>query len=251
MTLALALASAVIGALVGSFVGTLCLRWPAGEQVTRGRSRCDGCGRVLGALELVPLASALASGGRCRSCGARIDRFHTWVELGGAAIGGAALALSPDWSGAAMALFGWLLLPLAILDARHLWLPDRLVLLLGIVGLAGGGFLLGVPLGDRLIGGAAGFLGLWAIGRLYRASRGREGLGSGDPKLLGAIGLWTGWAALPIVLLGASLIGLGAAVARGRGGSEMVAFGTLLAVGAMLCVAAALRFAGVRALLGG
>jgi leader peptidase (prepilin peptidase)/N-methyltransferase len=232
-------------------VATLCLRWPAGEQVTRGRSRCDGCGRALGPLELVPVVSALASDGRCRTCGAAIDRFHLWVELGAAAIGGVALALSPDASGAALALFGWLLLPLAILDARHLWLPDRLTLLLAVAGLLVGGFLLGVALPQRLIGGGAGFVALWLIGRGYRAVRGREGLGAGDPKLLGAIGLWMGWAALPAVLLGASLIGLVFAVARGRGASSMVAFGTLLAAGAMLCAAAALQVAAVRALIAG
>ncbi|HYI42846.1 MAG TPA: prepilin peptidase, partial [Sphingomicrobium sp.] len=110
MTFLIALAGAVLGAIVGSYVATLCLRWPRGAQASTGRSRCDACGRTLEPLELVPVLSALAARGRCRSCGARIDRFHLRVELAAAAIGALALLISPDLRGAALALFGWLLL---------------------------------------------------------------------------------------------------------------------------------------------
>lgn len=79
----------LIGLVLGSFIATLVLRWPAGRSVL-GRSQCDGCGRQLGALDLVPLLSAIASRGRCRECGGAIDRFHGRVELGSALLGVAA-----------------------------------------------------------------------------------------------------------------------------------------------------------------
>src|SRR3546814_1763842 len=73
---------------------TLFRSWPAGRSVL-GRSQCDACGRPLGLLDLVPLLSALAARGRCRMCGAPIDRFHSRVEAGSALIGALALALMP------------------------------------------------------------------------------------------------------------------------------------------------------------
>lgn len=230
MTLILTLAGAVAGAIAGSYIATLCLRWPRGAQASTGRSRCDGCGKALSPLELVPVASALASRGKCRSCGAKIDPFHWQVELAAAAIGAAALLVSPDPNGGALALLGWLLLPLAILDARHFWLPDRLTGALAAGGLVAGDLLSGVPLVHRLIGGAAGYCALALLAALYRRLRSREGLGGGDAKLLGAIGLWTGWAALPAILVVASLLGLALAALRRHGPSDAVAFGTLIAI---------------------
>lgn len=210
--------AALIGLMAGSFIATLVLRWPAGRSVL-GRSQCDGCGRPLGALDLVPLLSALAWRGRCRTCNEAIDPFHWRVELGSALIGAMALALMPGTAGGWLwALFGWLLLPLALLDARHFWLPDRLNLLLGIVGLLVAGPMLGTSLIDRWIGALAGGLILALIAWAYRRARGAEGMGGGDPKLVAAIGAWLGWQALPLMLLLASLGGIvWALIAQGKG----------------------------------
>jgi leader peptidase (prepilin peptidase)/N-methyltransferase len=240
LALALALAGALLGAIAGSFIATLCLRWPKGVQASSGRSRCDGCGRALAPLELVPLLSGLVARGRCRSCGAPIDPLHWRVELAAAAVGAAAMLVSPDLRGAALTLFGWLLLPLAILDARHFWLPDRLTTALAVAGLLAGGALSGAPLPHRLIGGAVGFGALALIAWGYRRLRSRDGLGGGDPKLLGAIGLWTGWAALPAILVIASLAGLALALLRRHGPGEAVPFGSLLALGGWLWAAVSL-----------
>lgn len=229
-------AGAVLGAVAGSFLATLVLRWPAGRTLA-GRSRCDGCGRALAAWELVPLASYVAQRGRCRSCGAAIDPRHVAIEAAAAAIGAVALALAPGPVGFAGALFGWMLVALAVLDVEHLWLPDRLTAPLAVLGLATS--LLGgpPPLPDRLIGAVAGWAALAAVGWGYRRLRRRVGLGGGDPKLLGAIGAWLGWAALPFVLLGASAIGLLHVIsraARGRhvGAADKLPLGALLAAAA-------------------
>ncbi|CAA9517989.1 MAG: Leader peptidase (Prepilin peptidase) / N-methyltransferase [uncultured Sphingomonas sp.] len=233
MTVLPALLGAVAGAIVGSYVATLCLRWPGGESASGGRSRCDSCGRTLRPAELIPLLSAAWSRGRCSSCGAPIAAFHHRTELAAAGIGAAALLVAPDPAGAAAALFAWLLLPLVLLDWRHFWLPDRLVLLLAAAGLALGG-LLGVSLEERLAGGLGGFGLLWLLAWAYRRLRGREGLGAGDPKLFGAIGLWLGWQMLPLLLLGASSLGLAAALLSRDHirPDQRLPFGTLLGVAA-------------------
>ena len=227
-------AAAVAGAIAGSFIATLCVRWPRGEQAIMGRSRCDSCNRELSALELVPIVSWIYTRGRCRTCGARIPTLHLWIEIAAAVLAATAVTLQPNVQGAALAAFWLLLLAPAVLDARHHWLPDPLTLVVAVAGLLLGGIATSAPLVDRLIGGATGFLALWLIALAYRRSRGREGLGAGDPKLLGAIGLWTGWVALPAILLFAALAGLGVAVVQGRSRLDRMPFGTLLAGAAVV-----------------
>ena len=211
--------AALIGLILGSFIATLVLRWPAGRSVV-GRSQCDGCGRPLGALDLVPLLSTVASRGRCRTCNAAIDPFHWRVELGAALIGSVALAIMPGTAGWLWALFGWLLLPLALLDARHFWLPDRLNLLLGIVGLLLAGPLLETSLIDRWVGAIVCGLTLAAIAEFYRRVRLKDAMGGGDPKLVAAIGAWLGWQALPLMLLLASVGGIVWALLSQRKGDQ-------------------------------
>ncbi len=224
------------GAIAGSFLSTIVVRWPEDRSVRRGRSACDGCGRTLAWWELVPIISALAARGRCRTCGARIDPRHLAFELGCAAIGGVSALAAPGLAGVAGALFGSLLLTLAALDAAELWLPDPLVAALALTGVASAVWS-APPLGDRLIGSAGGYATLWFVASAYRRLRGREGLGGGDPKLFGAIGLWLGWRMLPAVLLLAGLVGLGLVLfqsLRGRAiaADDALPFGTFLAVAA-------------------
>ena len=226
----------IAGAIAGSFLSTIVVRWPQDRSVLRGRSACDGCGRTLSAWELVPIVAALAARGRCRTCGAAIDPRHLAFELGCAAIGIVSALVAPGIAGVAGTVFGWLLLTLAVLDAAELWLPDPLVAALALTGLVGAASS-APPLADRLIGGAAGFASLWAVGAGYRMVRGREGLGGGDPKLFGAIGLWLGWRMLPPVLLLAGLVGLGVVLfqhLRGRAiaADDALPFGTFLSIAA-------------------
>ncbi len=205
----LIVAGAVLGAIIGSFIATVAVRWPQGQSVAQGRSACDACGAPIGAARLIPVLSFTLQRGRAACCGAAIDRLHPIAELLAVGIGTLSFAFAPDPAHAlAGALFGWLLLTLALLDARHGWLPDRLTLTLALAGVAAGLAGLAPELTDRLIGGAAGFLIFAMIRHGYRLIRHRDGIGGGDVKLFGAIGLWLGWQALPMVLLGAALAGL-------------------------------------------
>jgi leader peptidase (prepilin peptidase) / N-methyltransferase len=205
---AVAGALTILGTIWGSFAAALCTRWPNGESITTGRSRCDRCGQTLRAHELIPILSHLIQRGRCRSCSAPIGSFGIFVELTCAALGLTAALVFPGYAAFAAALFFWLLIPLAVLDWKHLWLPDPLIILLALSGLVLGGYVSTLALSDRLIGGVAGYGTLQAIRTIYLKLRGVEGMGGGDPKLLGAIGFWTGWQALPVIVMIASAIGL-------------------------------------------
>lgn len=238
----------VLGLVFGSFIATVAVRWPAGRSALEGRSECDACGKALGAHELAPVLSYAVLRGRCAGCGAAIRPSHPAIELVGLAIGAGAGLAAPGVTGAAGAVFGWLLLALGALDLLAFWLPNALTGLLAAAGLAdywieGTGF---PALDDRLIGGAGGFAALWLVAEGYRRLRGRVGLGGGDPKLFGAIGLWLGWEALPLVLLAACLIGLSAVLGLRLGGRRLAATDRL-PLGTMLAAAAWMLWLGTAA----
>jgi leader peptidase (prepilin peptidase)/N-methyltransferase len=227
----------VLGAVFGSFIAVVAIRWPAGRSVAQGRSVCDSCGAPLKAAELVPVLSFLVQRGRCRHCHAAIPPSHAVTEVAGLAIGVVAGLAVPGLEGAAGAVFGWLLLALAALDLAAFWLPNLLNAALAAAGLAVAVLGLDPPLVERVIGGAGGFAVLWLVARGYKAVRGRQGLGGGDPKLFGAIGCWLGWQDLPLVLLAASLIGLAAVLGMMSTGrrvraTDRLPFGVMLAAGA-------------------
>lgn len=226
----------VLGLIFGSFIATVALRWPEGRSALRGRSECDSCHKVLRAHELIPLFSYALQRGRCRGCGGTIHPGHPGVEIAGALVGIAAGLVAPGWDGVAGAVFGWLLLALAALDLAAFWLPNILTALLALTGIVDGLFF---PPGmiDRILGGLFGFGLLWLVAFTYRHVRGREGLGGGDPKMFGGIGLWLGASMLAPILLAASVIGLAVALAVRISGREMgmtsrLPLGTLLAVAA-------------------
>jgi leader peptidase (prepilin peptidase) / N-methyltransferase len=209
--------AAILGAIVGSFLGAALERLPGGRSVITGRSACDGCGKALTVAELVPVLSWLMQRGKCRACGGSIGGWQLACELGGAAVGVGSLLFAREGLALAAMVLGWQLLLLALLDLRHLWLPHLLVGWLAasaaLIVLARAW--LERDAGPVLIaagGGAMGFALLWLIARFYLKARGREGMGSGDPPLLGAIGLWLGPLGVVETMLGASILGILAAI---------------------------------------
>jgi leader peptidase (prepilin peptidase)/N-methyltransferase len=222
-----------LGAIVGSYMGALALRWPRGETTIGGRSTCDFCERQLQWFELVPLVSFLILRGRCQSCNAPIDRVQPMAEWSGALLCGAGFALFPVATAVAWSVLILLLLPLALLDARHLWLPDRLILLLAACGILLGGLTsAGTELLLRLSGAFGAFIVFELVRRLFLSLRGKEGMGSGDPKLLAAMALWIPPFDLPLLILIAATLGIAAAALSAILGKNNLAmpFGTLLSV---------------------
>src|ERR1700730_10084193 len=195
---------------IGSFLGVLIQRLPDGAPIARGRSRCDACGTPLRARDLVPLFSWLVADGRCRYCRQPLGWFYPGVELAAMAIALACVLIGGGQRAWLDCLLGWWLLALGWIDLRCWLLPDALTLPLIIAGLAASFIFNPDQLTERALGAALGYLSLMAIAVLYRALRGREGLGGGDAKLLAASGAWVGAAALPQVILLAALSALAA-----------------------------------------
>lgn len=132
----------------------------------------------------------------------------------------------------ALILAAWLV-AISIADLRAHRIPNVLSLPLLAAGLIFSHLYSYLPIADHLIGASLGYLALAAFGEVFFRWRGREGLGLGDAKLLGAAGAWTGWAALPFILLVASCSGLLYALAsrRRRSSQPQIAFGPHLAAG--------------------
>ena len=229
----------LVSPFIGSFLGVLIQRLPDGDDVVAARSHCNACHRMLGPADLVPIVSYLAMRGRCRHCGAGIRSFHLMIELAALLVAVWAAVTDDGLRLWADCVLGWTLLVLAWIDARHMILPDILTLPLVMAGLGFAWFLEPDRIVDHAAGAAIGWLLLWAVSRLYRLLRGRDGLGDGDAKLLAASGAWATWAGLGPVMLVASLTGLTQALSlRLRGGEATAAtaipFGPPLALATWL-----------------
>lgn len=229
----------ILAPFIGSFVGLLTLRLPAGRPWAMSRSACGACERPLGIIDLIPLLSFLALWGRCRTCKAPIPKRYLLLE--------SACLLIALWSvlafsgvmAAVTALFGWWLLLIALIDAEHLWLPDLLTLPLGAVGIIASLVLGQAPVWTPFAGVAVGYGGLVLVAWIYKKVRGVDGMGGGDPRLLGALGAWVGWQGLPSVLIWSCLAGLSVAMAqaiirRRLATDQQLPFGSFLAIGAWL-----------------
>jgi len=254
---ALALA-AVLGLIVGSFLNVVILRLPqrlmhswreqsremleldAGEAasappgIVREPSHCPQCKHRLGALENIPLLSWLALRGRCKHCGASISVQYPLVELL-ACLSSVLIVwkFGVSWQAGAGLGFTWTLIALAGIDVRTQLLPDQLTLPLLWSGLLLALLPLFVDSEASVLGAALGYLSLWSVYWLFKLATGKEGMGYGDFKLLGALGAWMGpLALLPIILI-ASLIGAlvgGAFLAiQGRDRATPIPFGPFLA----------------------
>ena len=177
--------------------------------------------------------------GRCRRCGGRIAAFYPGIEAAALALVLWAATAVPPGLLPITGLLGWVLLALALLDWRHLWLPDVLTVPLILAGLATIAALDLARLPDHLIGAALGYGVLRLVGMIYHRLRARPGLGEGDAKLMAAAGAWISWQGLPTVLLIATLtalavVALDAARTRRPVADQRIPFGSHLAVGLWL-----------------
>lgn len=227
---------ALAGPFAGSFAALAADRWESGRPILWGRSACDGCGRTLGAAELVPIVSFAAQRGRARCCHAPIPGRLPAAELLGGAIGLWAALAAPTSLAAPTAALGWLLLWLSLVDLRLFLLPDAGTLGLILAGLTLSAAGLTGPPAQHAAAAAAGYIAFAGVGWAYMKLRGVDGLGLGDAKLLAAAGAWTGLAGLLSTLIWASALGLVFALCAWRlqgGPARRVAipFGPPLAIG--------------------
>lgn len=210
---------AILAPFIGSFLGALAVRLPEGRDIVTARSECRSCGYKLRPLDLVPLVSWIALGGRCRSCRKPIGWYYPAMEVGALVLVlWAAVHVEGGLLWVTIGL-GWTLLALLAMDIRYLLLADAITLPLIAAGLIIGGWLDIQHLWLHVLGAVVGFLMMLVVARLYRALRQRDGLGLGDAKLMAAAGAWVGIQGLGSVLLyavGLSLIYATLARASGR-----------------------------------
>ena len=254
-----AIAAGALGLVVGSFLNVVIHRLPTMLENTWSRecrehlgdnpaitpvrepfnlltpaSRCPQCGHRITALENIPVISYLLLRGRCSGCGTGIPLRYPAVEIGTAALS-VITALHFGYSVQTLAAlaFTWALVPLFMIDFDTQILPDSITLPLLWGGLLLSLFSVFVDSHTSIIGAATGYLSLWTIYHVFRLATGKEGMGFGDFKLLGAIGAWTGWQALPVVILFSSvvgaLIGILLILFKGRDHSQPMPFGPFLA----------------------
>jgi leader peptidase (prepilin peptidase)/N-methyltransferase len=235
-----AVAAGVFGLLFGSFLNVLIHRLPRDESPWVGRSHCPRCQRTVRWYENVPVVSWLALRGRCAGCKGRIAWRYPAVEL---LTAGLALlcvrVFGLNGSAAAYFLFLAALLAIAWIDWEHQIIPDELSLGLTVAGIALSATVLPQGLWRGLAGAVAGAGFIWGIARAYKMARGVEGMGFGDVKMAAMMGAFLGPVQVLLAIFVAAFLGsLWGMVVMARGGhaKSMVAFGTFLAAGAVLCL---------------
>ena len=231
---------ALAGLIAGSFLTALVHRVPRKKSVAEGRSRCPSCGAQLRARDNIPIVSYALLRGKCRSCGSRISPLYPVTEAATAALFVASsLAHQDVWIAALIAGFLAVLVAVGEIDAVHKIIPNRIVYPSVILfGLA----ILGLDLAGRGVHILHGLLGLLAYGGslLIVALISPRGMGMGDVKLAGLIGLVLGSLSLKLVAVAAAggilLGGVGGIVAllMGRSRKHALPFGPFLAAGAAL-----------------
>jgi len=222
--------------IIGSFLGAVATRIETPRSIVFGRSCCDSCGATLAPYELVPVASWLASRGRCRRCSQPIGLFYPFIELAAVVVAIWAVTVYSGWLVWVSCVLGWTLLALAVIDYKHFLLPDFLTLPLIPFGLVVTWANDPSAVLDHVIGTAVGFGFVIVIREVYRRLRGREGMGLGDAKLLAASGAFVSWQALPSVVLIASLTALALALSRNVQGAS-ISLGDRMPFGTFLCLA--------------
>jgi leader peptidase (prepilin peptidase) / N-methyltransferase len=208
----------VLGLLFGSFLNVVIHRVPRGQSVVSPPSACPKCGKEIRAFDNVPVLSWVVLGGKARCCGTPIAPRYPFVELLGGLLAWAVLEATvlcdpnqPWHIGllvfAAFLFFALSLLASIFIDLEHMILPDEITWLLAGVGLLSSP-VRDMPLGDLLLGAAAGYLVVWGpFIWLYQRVRGQAGMGLGDAKLLLAIGCWFGLPGVLFSLLAGSVQG--------------------------------------------
>lgn len=232
-----ALFAGAVGAACGSFLNVVAYRLPRGQSLWRPPSSCPGCSTAIRPYDNVPVLGWLMLRGRCRHCRTRISARYPVVEALTAALA-VAVAVVKSWPAAAilgLALVA-LLVPVALIDLDHRIIPNKLTLPAAVLALALGLALKpsGVP--EQLIAGAAAAAFLLFFVLAYP-----RGMGMGDVKLAGVLGLYLGASvavAIMVAVLAGTLVG-GAVMARlgvARGRKTAVPFGPFLALGGIVAL---------------
>ena len=209
----------IVGLAFGSFLNVIVYRVPRGLSIVRPKSACPNCGAGIRAYDNIPVVSWILLRGRCRKCRQPIAARYAMVELlTGFLFVAAYYFAAPinstleQWLVIKLCIFFFLLLGLIFIDFEHHLLPDALTLPGLAIGLLltpmvpVGGMplfitrrllslhwnLAAISLLDAVCGAAIGAFFIYAVGEIYFRTRGVEGMGFGDVKLMAMIGAFLG-----------------------------------------------------------
>jgi leader peptidase (prepilin peptidase) / N-methyltransferase len=231
-------AAGLFGAVIGSFLNVVAHRVPLGESLLSPPSRCPECEAPVKPYDNVPVVSWLLLRGRCRNCGTRISPRYPLVELATALVFAAVVAVRGFDDDLVLELpFVAALIALAAIDFDHKLLPNKIVYPLAAYGVIATLLVDRDDLVENLIAGTGAFAFLLLAVIAYP-----RGMGMGDVKLAGAMGLYLGLSVIPALLtafLTGSIVGVVIIAREGAAGrKKAVPFGVFLALGGIVGVLA-------------
>lgn len=244
MTGIVVVACAAIGLLVGSFLNVVIWRVPRGESIVAPGSHCPACDARVRPRDNVPLLSWLLLRGRCRDCHAPISARYPTVELLTAtvlAVLAWRIGLEADLP--AFLYLGSIGVALSLIDLDVKRLPNVIVLPSYVVGVV----LLGAAAAVqqdawsmlRALMGMTALYGLYLVLALIYPS----GMGFGDVKLAGVLGLYLGWLGWAEIITGGFLgflfggvVGAVLMALRRAGRKSQLPFGPFMIAGAFAAI---------------
>ncbi|MDH6238045.1 prepilin peptidase [Cryobacterium sp. CG_9.6] len=245
----------IYGLVIGSFLNVVIYRVPRGESTVSPPSACPQCGTRIRPVDNIPVLSWLLLCGRCRHCGEPISPRYLFVELGTAltfaAITWWALrnGLPADTAGVIALVLGLIALlylaaisvALGLIDAATRRLPNRILFpayWVSAILLAATALVAGEP--ERLLGALGGGAALFSLYFALAIIR-PGGMGFGDVKLAGLLGLYLGWFGWPQLIVGAfgafllgGLFGLILLAIKRAGRTSSIPFGPWMLAGAWI-----------------
>ena len=205
----------IFGLLMGSFISMLSWRLPrlmyeeAEEQLKQisvSRSACPSCQKELTWKQLFPLFSWIFAKGRCQHCQTKISARYPLIEFITMILTVYVyMTFGLSVTGLMAIVFTYFIITISVIDIEHQLILDKLslpLMWLGLLASITGQFSSPV---DAILGASTGYLILWIIYYGFKFTTGKEGMGFGDFKLLAALGAWFGVAALPQIILIASV----------------------------------------------
>lgn len=213
------------------------------ERITLSspNSTCPKCGHEIKPWENIPVISYLFLRGKCSSCKTPISVRYPTIEAVTAILSVFTIyLLGATLEGLWALLLVWALIALTVIDFDTQLLPDSITLPLLWLGLILNYFGILTDFTSAFWGAIFGYLSLWSVYWLFKLVTGKEGMGHGDFKLLGALGAWLGWQLLPAVILLSSVvgavIGLSLIAFKGHGREVPIPFGPYLAIAGLLAL---------------